>query len=92
VLEESFPELFDDPPKLNPNLLMAAKTATHCLQENGRHDQAGPLLHAMTEIIERTRLECGPWMIVGHEEARLLALKGDFNAALDSLEALIDGG
>ncbi|TVQ37635.1 MAG: tetratricopeptide repeat protein [Wenzhouxiangella sp.] len=92
VLEEAFPEVFDDPPKLNPNLFMAAKTATYCLQEHDRHDQAGPLLAAMTEVIERTRLERGPWLISGHEEAQLLALKGEYDAALDSLEALIDSG
>ncbi|TVQ39398.1 MAG: tetratricopeptide repeat protein [Wenzhouxiangella sp.] len=92
VLEETFPALFDDPPKLNPNLSMAAKSAVYCLQQNALYAQAEALLDAMAQVVERTRLERGPWIIVGHEEARLLALKGEYDAAMGSLEALIDSG
>ena len=35
VLEESFPELFADPPKVTPTLLLAAKTGVYCMQKTG---------------------------------------------------------
>jgi len=92
ALEDSFPGLFGTPPELNPTLLLATNTAVYCLRETGRGNQASVLLDAMASLVERTRLERAPWAVAGFEQAFVLALSGDHEAALDSLEELIDDG
>jgi len=90
LLNDSFPGLFRNPPEVNPTQLMAAKTAIYCLQQTGRASEAGPLLQAFSDWVERTRNEQGPWLVAGYEPAWVHALKGDYEAALDELEALVD--
>lgn len=90
LLEDRFPGLFEPEPELNPMQLMAAHAAVHCLQQQGRSEEAAGLLTAHSRIVERTRTEQGPWLVVGHEAALDRALHGDYEAALDELEALIE--
>ncbi len=92
VLEDSFPELFGSPPALNPTLLLASNTAIYCLRKIGQEEQAAVLLDTMARLVERTRLERAPWAVAGFEQAFVLALSGDHDAALDSLQELVDGG
>jgi tetratricopeptide (TPR) repeat protein len=92
VLRESFPELFAAEPEISPLMFIGAKTAAFCLQQAGRHDEAAPLMAKLWEFVQRTRLGRGPWLIAGFEEASVLALRGEPEAALESLEKLVDGG
>lgn len=89
LLEERFPTLFADEPTLNPTLLLAAKTAIHCQQRTGAADRAEPLLQAFSDQVERTRIEQGPWLVAGIEQAWVHALKGDHDAALAFLKELV---
>ncbi len=90
VLTDSFPSLFENPPDLNPSHMMAAKTAIHCMHQAGEHEQAAPLLEVFADWVERTRIDRGPWMIVGIEPAWVHALKGDYEAALAFMEELVE--
>jgi TolB-like protein/tetratricopeptide (TPR) repeat protein len=90
LLEERFPNLFDAPSELNPMQLMPARPAIQCLQRKGRGDEAEALLAAHSRAVERTRLEQGPWLVVGYETVLDHALHGDYEAALDALEELIE--
>jgi len=92
LLEQRFPGLFTDEPTLNPMQLMPAHTAIHCLQQQNREDEAHALLAAHSELVERTRTEQGPWLVVGHEKALDHALHGNYEAALTALEDLVDSG
>ncbi|MGK7296598.1 MAG: tetratricopeptide repeat protein [Candidatus Wenzhouxiangella sp. M2_3B_020] len=90
LLEQRYPMLFAPEPDLNPTLLLAAKTGIYCHQQTGRAEQAEPLLQAFSDWVERTRIEQGPWLVAGIEQAWLHALKGEHDAALASLEELVD--
>jgi TolB-like protein/DNA-binding winged helix-turn-helix (wHTH) protein/tetratricopeptide (TPR) repeat protein len=90
LLEERFPSLFDAPPELNPMQLMPARPAIECLQRQGRSDEAEALLAAHSRAVERTRLEQGPWLVVGYETVLDHALHGNYEAALDALEELVE--
>ena len=93
LLEERFPELFEPAPQLNPMLLFAAKTAIFCRQQTGDAEDAEdaePLLQAFSDWVERTRIEQGPWLVAGFEQAWVHALKGEHDAALAFLEDLVD--
>ncbi|NBB93671.1 MAG: tetratricopeptide repeat protein [Gammaproteobacteria bacterium] len=90
LLEEHFSHLFDGPPVIKPFEFMPAKLAAYCLKQTGQTARSEPLMAAMWEIVERTRLDRGPWLIVGNEEASLHMLEGNEAAALDALEALVD--
>ncbi len=90
LLAERFPGLFEPEPQLNPMQLMSAHTAIHCLQQQGRSEEAESLLATHSRLVERTRTEQGPWLVVGHETALDRALHGDYEAALDELEELIE--
>jgi TolB-like protein/DNA-binding winged helix-turn-helix (wHTH) protein/tetratricopeptide (TPR) repeat protein len=92
LLSERFPGLFTTEPTLNPMQLIPAHTAIHCLQQQNRGDEAQALLAAHSELVERTRTEQGPWLVVGHEKALDHALHGDYDAALSALEELVDSG
>jgi len=92
LLAEDFPGLFRDPPEVNATLLRVAATAIRCMRRTGRGDEAEPLFQAFTEWVERTRNERGPWLVVGFEPAFVHAFNGDFDAALDVLEELVDNG
>jgi TolB-like protein/DNA-binding winged helix-turn-helix (wHTH) protein/Flp pilus assembly protein TadD len=90
LLAERFPDLFELEPQINPTQLIAAHTAIHCLQQQGRSKEAESLLATYSRVVERTRTAQGPWLVVGHEAALDRALHGDYEAALDELEDLID--
>jgi len=90
LLSERFPDLFEPEPELNPMQLMPAHTAIQCLQQQGRREEAEGLLAVHSRLVERTRTEQGPWLVVGHEAALDRALHGDYEGALDELEALIE--
>lgn len=90
LLQERFAAVFEAAPQLNPTLLRPARTAIHCLQQQGRGDEAEALLAAYSELVERTRTEQGPWLVAGPETAFDHALHGDYDAALSALEDLVD--
>ena len=90
LLAEDFPGLFSDPPEVNATLVRVAATAIRCMRRTGRGDEAEPLFQAFSEWVERTRNERGPWLVVGFEPAFVHAFNGDFDAALDVLEQLVD--
>ncbi len=92
VLEESFPELFADPPEMNPTLLFAAKTVIYCLQQSGQKQRAEALLQPYADWVERIRHERGPWLVIGIEPAWVHAFKGEYDAAIAVLEELVDSG
>jgi tetratricopeptide (TPR) repeat protein len=92
VLTESFPDLFQADPEVTEFMLMPAVTAWYCLEASGDTRRSGLLLERFEETVERTRVEKGPWLVVGHERASVLAMKGNYEAALDELEDLVDGG
>ncbi|MBY6205480.1 tetratricopeptide repeat protein [Halomonas denitrificans] len=92
VLRESFPELFEAAPQVDPTRLIAAKTAVLCLRRQGTSVQDGPLLEALADTIERTRVEKGPWMVAGYERVWLLTLQGRDEDALDEFETLVRSG
>jgi TolB-like protein/tetratricopeptide (TPR) repeat protein/DNA-binding winged helix-turn-helix (wHTH) protein len=89
-LEEDFPHLFDAQPVIKPFEVMPAKLAAYCLKETDQTARSQPLMAAMWEIVERTRIDRGPWLITGMEEASLHMLEGNEAAALDTLEELVD--
>lgn len=89
-LEEDFPHLFDGQPVIKPFEVMPAKLAAYCLKESDHAVRSEPLMAAMWEIVERTRIDRGPWLITGMEEASLHMLEGNEAAALDALEELVD--
>jgi len=90
LLEERFPSLFEPSPRINPTQLMPVRSAIYCLQQQGRGAEAEGLLTAHAEIVERSRIDQGPWMVLGTETVFDHALQGNYEAALDSLEELID--
>jgi TolB-like protein/DNA-binding winged helix-turn-helix (wHTH) protein/tetratricopeptide (TPR) repeat protein len=90
LLSERFPHLFNEEPTLTPTQLMPAHAAIYCLQQQNRVDEAEALLAAHSKVVERTRTEQGPWLVVGHEAAINRALHGDYEAAIDELEALVE--
>lgn len=92
LLRVDFPMLFEPEPELNPMLLLAARPAIHCLQRTGQTEAAAALLAKMQEVVERTRLERGPWLVSGIERASLHALRGEHEAALEALDALVKSG
>lgn len=92
VLTESFPQLFQAEPEVTEFMLMPAMTAWYCDQDSGDTRRAAILLEHIEETVERTRIEKGPWLIVGHERAAVLAMKGEHDAALDALDELVDSG
>jgi len=91
-LTTDFPMLFQPQPELNAMLLLAARPAIYCLQRSDQPEAAAPLLAKMEEIVERTRLEQGPWLVSGIERVSLHALRGEHDAALDALDQLVDSG
>ncbi len=90
LLSERFPQLFNGEPTLTHTQLMPAHAAIYCLQQQNRVDEAAALLAAHSKVVERTRTEQGPWLVVGHEKALDDALHGDYEAAIDELEALVE--
>ena len=90
LLAKDFPGLFTDPPEVNATLLRVSATAIRCMRRTGRGDEAEPLFQAFADWVERTRNERGPWLVVGFEPAFVHAFNGDFDAALDVLEELVD--
>jgi len=92
VLEESFPALFEPEPEMTPFLFMPAMTAWNCLNRSGETLRAAELVQPVAEAVERMRVEQGPWLVVGYERAAVLAMKGEYDAALTELEALVGSG
>jgi TolB-like protein/Flp pilus assembly protein TadD len=92
VLEESFPALFEPEPEMTPFLFMPAMTAWNCLNRSGETLRAAELVQPVAEAVERMRVEQGPWLVVGYERAAVLAMKGEYDAALTELEELVDSG
>ena len=92
ILTERAAELFNDPPKLSPALSTSSTVAVRCLRREGREAEAERLLAAFAAMVERLRLPQGPELVTGMEGAWVLALQGDDEAALEALEALVDGG
>jgi len=90
LLADDFPGLFRSPPELTPTQLLAANTALYCMRQTGRGDETGPLFQAFSDWVERTRNEQGPWLVVGIEPAFVHAHNGDYDAALDELEDLVE--
>ena len=90
LLEDRFPKLFDPQPQLNPMQLMPTHAAIYCLQQQGRGGEAEGLLAAHSRVVERIRTEQGPWMVVGTETAFDHALHGNYQAALEALEGLVE--
>lgn len=90
ILEESFPELFAEPPEVNPMLLLAAKTGVYCLQQTGQSRRAEALVRPFAAQVERIRSERGPWLVSGIEPAWVHALEGEYDAAIKVLEELVD--
>lgn len=90
LIEQEFSHLFDTPPDIKPFEFMAAKLAAHCLKQTDQTARSEPLMTALWEIVERTRIDRGPWLITGMEEASLHMLEGNEAAALDALEELVD--
>lgn len=92
VIEASFPELFVVDPEILPMNMAAAYTAAFCLKRSGKAGQARPIVSTLEEFLARTRVERGPWQVIGYERAVLAMLKDDPAGALAELEDLIEGG
>lgn len=91
LLRERYPGMFEQPPQLTPVMSYPARTAIHCLQQDDAA-VADVLLEAYSDLIERLRVQQGPWTIAGDETAAALALAGEDNAALAELQRLVDSG
>ncbi|MCB1629032.1 MAG: winged helix-turn-helix domain-containing protein [Xanthomonadales bacterium] len=91
LLRERYAGLFEQPPRLAPVHSYAARTAIHCLQSED-HAAAESLLQAFVALVERLRLQQGPWAIGGDEAAAAHGLAGDDAAALAELQRLVDAG
>lgn len=91
LLRNRFAPMFEQPPELSPVMSLPARTAIHCLQQQAS-PAAEPLLQAYLEMIERLRLQQGPWTITGDETAAGLGLAGNHEAALAELQRLVASG
>jgi len=92
VLQQSYPGIYADPPQITPPMTLAALAAAYCALQDGADPDTSPLLQKLTEHLERMRLAQGPWQVTGHERARLLAMQGKHDAALQELDKLINSG
>ncbi len=92
VLRQSYPGIYAEPPLITPPMTLAALAAAYCALQAGADPDTSPLLQTLAENLERMRLAQGPWQVTGHERARLLAMQGKHDAALQELDKLINSG
>ncbi|MCK7594216.1 winged helix-turn-helix domain-containing protein [Pseudomarimonas salicorniae] len=92
ILEQRMPGLFASPPEVAPSLSMASRVAVRCLRGEGRDAEAESLLAAFAAMTERLRLQQGPELVIGLEQAWVHALQGRDDAALEALTDLVDKG
>lgn len=90
ILEQRMPGLFASPPEMAPSMSMASRVAVRCLRREGRGAEAESLLAAFAAMTERLRLQQGPELVIGLEQAWVLALQGRNDAALEALTELVD--
>ncbi|MBU1190022.1 MAG: tetratricopeptide repeat protein [Gammaproteobacteria bacterium] len=92
VLQQSYPGVYAAPPQITPPMTLAAISAAYCALQDGADPDTSPLLQKLTENLERMRLAQGPWQVTGHQRARLLAMQGRHDDALQELDKLINSG
>lgn len=91
LIEQWYPGVLSTPPDISPFATIAAVAAVYCLHQQAPNDlRTLELMDTLNTLFERIRLRLGPWQVVGHETARMLAIEGRYDEALDELDRLVD--
>ena len=86
------PELFENPPDINGNNILAGADLVLLLQQSGELEQADELIRMAMAWYNETQPATSHGFLTSIVDVSLLALKGDREAALNNLQQAVEQG